>query len=134
MFEIKESEIETDFVNLCVQQGWLCEKFTSPGKRGVPDRIVTVGPYGFVCFVELKKPGEKPRPLQRLDHETRRRKGCLVLVADSKYQVREAVAKIREEAMKHNGCYQNRKRVEIFKGSPHAQGDTKKYKTDNGVL
>ena len=103
MFEIKENTIETYFVSLCVRQGWLCEKFTSPGKRGVPDRIVTVGPKGFVCFVELKKPGEKPRPLQLLDHETRRRKGCLVLVADSKYSAREAVAKIRKEADKYAG-------------------------------
>lgn len=101
MFEIKESYIESYFVSLCARQGWLAEKFTSPGKRGVPDRLVTVGPNGFVCFVEVKKPGEKPRSLQRLDHETRRRKGCLVLIVDSKYSARDAIVKIKREADKH---------------------------------
>ena len=100
MFGIRESTIESYFVSLCVQQGWLCEKFTSPGKRGVPDRLVTVGPNGFVCFVEVKRPDEKPGPLQRLDHEARRRKGCLVLVVDSKYSAREAIVKIKTEADK----------------------------------
>ena len=95
---MRERDVETYFVNLCVRQGWLCEKFTSPSKRGVPDRIVTAGPNGFVCFVELKKPGEKPRKLQEIDHKTRKDRGCHVFIVSNKYEARNTVAKIRRLA------------------------------------
>ena len=34
-------------------------KFTSPGRRNVPDRII-VFPNGGVIFIEFKAPGKKP--------------------------------------------------------------------------
>lgn len=37
-------------------------KFNS-SKRGMPDRIVLM-PGGNITFVEMKAPGERPRPLQ----------------------------------------------------------------------
>jgi len=39
--------------------GMLAWKFTSPGLRGVPDRIF-VNREGLVVFIEFKKPGEMP--------------------------------------------------------------------------
>ena len=95
---MRERSIETYFVNLCCQQGWMCEKFTSPGKRGVPDRIITAGPNGLVCFAEIKAPGERPTRLQHEDHKQRERKGVKVFIVDSKYKAREVVAKIRRLA------------------------------------
>ena len=38
-------------------------KFQVPGMRGVPDRIA-INRKGTIIFIELKRPGQKPRKLQ----------------------------------------------------------------------
>jgi hypothetical protein len=38
-------------------------KFTSPGRRGVPDRMF-INKRGRICFIELKAPGKTPNPMQ----------------------------------------------------------------------
>lgn len=81
-----EKEIEALFVKRVKALGGLCDKFTSPGRRAVPDRIVTL-PGGRIIFVELKRPGGKPTGLQLIDHARRRFLGCDVRVIDSKEQV-----------------------------------------------
>lgn len=77
-----EKTIEQALVRRVLKLGGLCEKFVSPGRRSVPDRIVTL-PGGRVVFVELKAPGKKPTPLQELDHARRRALGCDVRVIDT---------------------------------------------------
>jgi hypothetical protein len=59
-----------------------CEKFLSPGRRGVPDRIVTL-PSGRIIFVELKGTDGRLSPAQIRDHERRIRMGCDVRVINS---------------------------------------------------
>lgn len=61
--------------------GFLCMKFTSPGRSGAPDRVV-VTPMGTV-FVETKRPREKLRRLQEVVTEKIRRAGAEVYVIDS---------------------------------------------------
>ena len=78
-----EKDVEAYLVRRIKQLGGMAEKFTSPSKRSVPDRIVTL-PNGKIIFVELKAPKKKPTPNQLLDHERRRALGCTVLVLDSK--------------------------------------------------
>jgi len=77
-----EKQVETALVRRVKELGGLCEKFVSPGRRSVPDRIVTL-PGGRIVFVELKAPGKKPTELQERDHERRRQLGCEVWVIDS---------------------------------------------------
>lgn len=77
-----EKDIEAALVRRVKALGGLCEKFTSPGRRSVPDRIVTL-PKGRVIFVELKAPGKKPSELQERDHQRRRDLGCDVRVIDT---------------------------------------------------
>lgn len=77
-----EKDIEAALVRRVKALGGLCEKFTSPGRRSVPDRIVTL-PKGRVIFVELKAPGKKPSELQERDHQRRRELGCDVRVIDT---------------------------------------------------
>ena len=60
---MNEKYIESKLTNAVKQNGGVCWKFTSPGTAGVPDRIVLM-PKGHIAFVEVKAPGEKPRPLQ----------------------------------------------------------------------
>lgn len=77
-----ESAIERAFVARVKSLGGMAEKFTSPGRRSVPDRLVTL-PGGVIIFVELKRPGGKPTVAQLRDHERRRALGCDVRVIDS---------------------------------------------------
>jgi len=77
-----ESAIERAFVARVKSLGGIAEKFTSPGRRSVPDRIVTL-PGGVIIFVELKRPGGKPTVAQLRNHERRRALGCDVRVIDS---------------------------------------------------
>lgn len=77
-----ERDIEKLLVARVKALGGTAEKFTSPGRRSVPDRLVILPP-GRVIFVELKSPGKKPTPAQLRDHERRRALGCDVRVIDN---------------------------------------------------
>lgn len=76
-----ENAVEAALVRRVKVLGGLCEKFVSPGRRSVPDRLVTL-PGGRIIFVEIKAPGGKPTPLQNRDHKRRIALGCTVYVID----------------------------------------------------
>ena len=77
-----ERDVERALIARVKRLGGMCEKFTSPGRRSVPDRLVTL-PGGVVVFVEVKRPGAKPTTLQERDHQRRRDMGCDVRVIDT---------------------------------------------------
>ena len=81
-----EKTIEQALVKRVKALGGLCEKFTSPNRRSVPDRIISL-PGGQVIFVELKAPGKLPTDNQERDHQRRRILGCDIRVVDSIEQV-----------------------------------------------
>ena len=83
---MRENEIEAKLVKAVKAVGGVCWKFTSPGTAGVPDRIVLM-PSGKISFVEVKAPGETPRPLQRLRIRTLRQLGFRVFVLDDPQQI-----------------------------------------------
>jgi hypothetical protein len=62
-FMISENDVEKRLINKVKSLGGVTFKFSSPSTKGVPDRIVIYD--GVVAFVEVKRPGEKPRALQR---------------------------------------------------------------------
>lgn len=82
MRDILERDVEKAFVKRVKALGGTAEKFTSPARRSVPDRLVTL-PNGQVIFVELKAPGKEPTEKQSLDHDRRRALGCDVRVIDT---------------------------------------------------
>lgn len=92
---LKESVIERHFVRAVSARGGVAAKMTSPGMRGAPDRIV-FWPGGRIAFVELKRPGRKPSPLQRRWHERLQSMGFRVYVIDSFEAIDEF---IRREAI-----------------------------------
>lgn len=84
---IRESNVEAYLVERVEALGGTAEKFKSPQKAHVPDRLVCwpkgdLGP-ARACFVECKRPGEKPTPAQKRDHDRRRAMGFSVYVSDS---------------------------------------------------
>lgn len=83
MTYIRESTIERHLVKQVKAAGGTAYKFTSPGRRGVPDRLVLL-PGGQAVFVECKAPGEHPRPDQMREHNRLRALGFDVVVLDSK--------------------------------------------------
>ena len=92
----REKDYEARFVSMCVREGWLCEKFISPGKRGVPDRIVTA--FNYICFVEMKTPVGRLSKLQIIDHKRRRDRGADVYVVSNHQEALETVARIKKKS------------------------------------
>jgi hypothetical protein len=91
---MKESELERIFVAEVKRTGGKAYKFVSPGNAGVPDRIVVL-PGGKVGFVELKRPGEKPRKLQERQLELLTSLGCVALVVDGVEQIAAVLSTIQ---------------------------------------
>ena len=83
---MREKTIEQKFRAAVKAAGGLAIKFTSPGFDGVPDRLALL-PDGKTAFVEVKAPGEKPRPLQLARHRLLRRLGFKVYVLDGVEQI-----------------------------------------------
>ena len=80
-----ENDIEKYLVRQIKSIGALCYKFTSPGTRGVPDRIIVY--RGNVFFAELKRPGGKPRKYQLKVMEKFNDQMMPIFVIDSKEKV-----------------------------------------------
>lgn len=83
---MREKTIEQKFRAAVKAVGGLALKFTSPSFDGVPDRLALL-PGGKMAFVEVKAPGEKPRPLQLARHRLLRRLGFKVYVLDDESQI-----------------------------------------------
>lgn len=58
-----EKDIEAAVCKYARERGCLVYKFTSPGQRAVPDRLFVL-PHGTMVFIEFKRPGQFPTPLQ----------------------------------------------------------------------
>lgn len=76
-----ERDIEAYLVKRCKEIGALCDKFTSPQRRSVPDRLITFS--GRVLFVELKATGKKPTEAQVRDHDRRWEARAEIMWTDS---------------------------------------------------
>ena len=91
-----ENQVERHLHSRIGLIGGLCLKFTSPGTAGVPDRIIIH--EGRTMFVELKRPGENPRPLQVTVFRQMKREGAFIYVLSSKEQVDQFVDELKTYA------------------------------------
>lgn len=91
---MKEKQLEQMLVNAVKNHDGICPKLVSPGYDGMPDRMAMFHP-GHIGFVEVKAPGEKPRPLQKARHRMLRKLGFKVYVLDSPEQIERIIDEIR---------------------------------------
>lgn len=83
---MKESTVEDYLSKLVEKHDGICEKHTSPGRRGPPDRLVT-WPWGDMDLVELKRPRGRLEPWQVRDHAARAKRGVPVYLLDTTEKV-----------------------------------------------
>jgi hypothetical protein len=79
--KVCEADVEEYLVKEVDKRGGVAEKFSSPNRASVPDRLV-LWPFAAE-FVECKAPGKKPTAAQARDHERRRALGFNVAVVDT---------------------------------------------------
>lgn len=94
---MREKQIEQKLVQEARKNGGICPKLTSPGFSGMPDRLLLL-PHGRIAFVEVKAPGEKPRPLQMARHGMLRRLGFKVYVLDGEAQIQKIISETGGDA------------------------------------
>jgi len=78
-----EKEIEAYFRNRIKANGGEAYKFSSPARRGVPDRLVVL-PNGEVYFVEFKRKGKPLTVGQKAEHDRLSKLNQRCFVIDSK--------------------------------------------------
>lgn len=79
---MRESEIEKKVCAYAIKNGFYCRKFTAPGRRGVPDRVL-ISPKGVVFFIEFKSQNGKLSDLQKREIKIIESKNAHVYVVDS---------------------------------------------------
>lgn len=92
---MREKQVEQKLVKAVKAAGGICPKLISPGMDGMPDRMVLL-PGCRIGFVEVKAPGQKPRPLQEQRHRTLRRLGFPVFVMDDPAQAEDIIREVQE--------------------------------------
>ena len=120
----RERDIERKLKKRVERMGGLCFKFLS-SVSGVPDRLCLFYP-GRVIFVETKKPGEKPRPLQMRQIRRIRELGFRDEEIDSEQGIEELVNSLEE------GKTKKAKEEKEQKTKPEKEEKEEKTKPEKG--
>lgn len=89
---MQESYIENKVCEWAKKNGWLVRKLQWIGREGAPDRLFLKA--GRFVLIEFKRPGQKPRPSQRLEIKRLRQYGATVAVIDN---VEDGIAFLSDE-------------------------------------
>lgn len=84
---VTEARVERELVRVVRAMGGDVRKLMWLGRRHAPDRLVLL-PGGRLWFIELKRPGARPRPGQVREMKRLRQYGQLVAVLASIEEVR----------------------------------------------
>lgn len=88
-----EKHVESYFKRRCEKEGAKCYKFTSPGTRGVSDRIV-VSANGLTYFVELKYGRNGLSPTQEVFRKEMDKRGVKVYYMRTKEEIDNFIEKV----------------------------------------
>ena len=83
---MRERQVEQKLIKAVKAAGGICPKLVSPGTDGMPDRLILMRD-GKMAFAEVKRPGEKPRPLQKVRISKLKELGYQVFVLDDPDQI-----------------------------------------------
>ena len=92
-----ESKLEQHLVREVKRIGGIAPKWTSPGSRGVPDRIVILQ-NGQTVYVEMKAPGKPLSPLQEKWFKTLKKLGHRVYKIDCKEDIERFISEVKLES------------------------------------
>ncbi len=101
--KLREKQVEERIVKLAKQHKGTAYKFTSPGRRSVPDRLIVcpcIEPELRPVFVEAKRPGETATDSQLREHKKLIKAGATVFVADTYDEVEFVFATICDGSCK----------------------------------
>ncbi len=90
-----EKQLEKSTCDRLTRLGVKAEKFTSPGRRSVPDRMLSL-PRAKTIFVEFKAEGKTPTTLQDMDHAWRRAMGFEVWVVSNRTEADALVERVKD--------------------------------------
>lgn len=76
-----EGKVQKAIMKAVKAAGGFVRKMAWEGRVGAPDLCIIIN--GNVVFVEVKKPGEKARKTQELEHRRMRKRGAVVYVIDN---------------------------------------------------
>ena len=109
---VRETYVEAYLVRHVRELGGKAYKWSSPGQCNVPDRIC-IFPGPDIWFVEVKKPGEAPRPGQVREMARLSALKCDVTWVSSKAEIDQWLA----NAICVGGCPPERQRRGTYEGS-----------------
>lgn len=89
-----EKEIEKKLVTEVKKRGGMALKFNSESLSGIPDRIVLM-PNSKIAFIELKRRGAMPRPLQYKRIRDIRKLGFKCYVVDDEKRIGGVIDEIQ---------------------------------------
>lgn len=95
MYQPSEASVEKFLREQIIKLGGEAYKFTSPGRRGVLDRLCVL-PHGVIAFVEVKKPGKRPTDRQAREIQRLIKKGHIATFVDSTLSVLALVKQLQE--------------------------------------
>ncbi len=87
---MREKQVEKALTQTVKNMHGYALKFISPSMNGVPDRLIIL-PGGRIAFIELKAPGGKLRPLQKLRHKQLQQLGIKVFTVSHPNQIEEVL-------------------------------------------
>ncbi len=90
---LSENQLEEKLVKKIKEMGGMALKFVSPGRAGVPDRIILM-PKGKIYFVEMKSPRGEVNPIQEYIFEKFEKLGFKVHILNSENSVKKFLEKL----------------------------------------
>jgi len=99
-----ESTLEAYLIKKCKDNNiFICK---NTGMNGMPDRLILKNGKHF--FIELKKPGDKPRELQTEIIKRMENKGAIVHVIDSKEGIDDIIEEINRKDKRKKYGYRSK--------------------------
>lgn len=85
-----EKRLEEQARQWAMKRRWIVIKFTPRGEKGWMDRIF-INRYGTHVWIEFKKPGEEPEPIQYFRMKLLKRQNCHVHWFDNLEDVKQCL-------------------------------------------